>query len=380
MDAPDLLPGMTLDAARAADCCLLEVISGSRAYGTSTPESDTDIKGVFIAPRDVWMGWPRSAQINNASNDIVFYELGRYAELLAKNNPNLLEMLFTPEDCIVRRHPCMDRFTPALFLSRLCFDAFAGYAGTQIRKARGLNKKIVKPQPAARRSAMDFCYVLEGQGSVGLAPWLAARGWRQHDCGLAAVPHARDLYSLYHDPGGAAGYRGLWTNLENTEIRVSRIPHDALPDAWMSFNQDGFKTHCREWREYHEWLGCRNEARYEGTMRHGQGYDAKNLMHTFRLLDSAEEIARHGRLTVRTPNREWLLRVKAGEFAYDDLLTQAEARLTRIRDLFAESALPERPDAELIERTLISIRREWYEGSAAGTAESFTRRGPACSQ
>ena len=148
---------MTLTQTRSPECRLLEVISGSRAYGTHTPESDTDLKGVFVQPRDGFFGLERVEQINNDTNDIAFYELGRFAELLAKNNPNLLEMLFTPEDCLVFRHPLMERFTPGMVLSRLCCEAFAGYAMTQIRKARGLNKKIVNPQPEERREILDFC-------------------------------------------------------------------------------------------------------------------------------------------------------------------------------------------------------------------------------
>jgi hypothetical protein len=96
-------------------------------------------------------------------------------------------------------------------------------------------------------------------------------------------------------------------------------------------------------------------------------------MHTFRLLDSAEEIAVHRRLTVRTPNREWLLRVKAGEFSYDELLTLAEERIERIHRLYQISALPEVPDHAAIERAVVAIRRSWYRETGqwgASTAEA----------
>ena len=47
-------------------------------------------------------------------------------------------------------------------------------------------------------------------------------------------------------------------------------------------------------------------------------------MHVFRLLNMAEEIARYKQVNVRRKEREWLLRVRAGEFLYEDLLKQAE--------------------------------------------------------
>jgi hypothetical protein len=350
-------PPMNLDDARSARCRLLEVISGSRAYGTHTPESDTDIKGIFIQPLEEWLGLDRVEQINNESNDISFYELGRFADLLAKNNPNLLEMLFTPADCVVFRHSLMDSFTPEMVLSKLCCESFAGYAVMQIRKARGLNKKIVNPQPEERKEVLDFCYVLEGQGSVPVQTWLERRGLRQHDCGLTAVPHARDAYALYHgEPGTYDGLAGP----ESTDVRLSRVPREAEPLVWMIYNKDGYKKHCKDWREYREWVAERNEGRFAGTLAHGRGYDAKNLMHTFRLLDAAEEIATQRRLTVRTPRREWLLRVRAGEFAYEDLLGQAEERIARIRELYAACDLPDTPDRGAIAEAVVQIRRGWY--------------------
>lgn len=351
---------MTLDDVRDPRCRLLEVISGSRAYGTDTPESDTDLKGVFLQPLDSWLGMHRMDQVNDEAHNITFYELGRFAELLGKNNPNLLELLFTPSDCLLFRHALLDLITPEMVLSRVCFESFAGYALTQISKARGLNKKIVNPQPDTRRSAMEFCHVLQDQGSVSLADWLNARGLHQHDCGVSAVPHTTGMFGIYHDPTGAAAYRGIWSHAKATDPTLSRVPRGLSPLGWMHFNQDAFKRHCREWAEYHEWRTHRNEARYQGNMQHGQRYDAKNLMHTFRLLDSAEEIARKGRLTVRTKNRAWLLRVRAGEFSYDELTSRAAERVEEIRELYATSALPEKPDLPAIEAAVVEIRRKFW--------------------
>jgi predicted nucleotidyltransferase len=61
--------------------------------------------------------------VANASNDIVYYELGRFIELLLHNNPNILELLNTPADKVLYRHPIMDMICPEMFLSKLCRKA-----------------------------------------------------------------------------------------------------------------------------------------------------------------------------------------------------------------------------------------------------------------
>ncbi|KES14222.1 putative nucleotidyltransferase, partial [Gilliamella apicola SCGC AB-598-I20] len=84
---------MTIDDLKRQNLILFEVISGSRAFGLATETSDTDIKGVFYLPKEKFYGLEYIPQISNASNDIVYYELGRFVELLLKNNPNILEVL-----------------------------------------------------------------------------------------------------------------------------------------------------------------------------------------------------------------------------------------------------------------------------------------------
>ena len=354
------MAAVTLDTCRSPGCLLFECVTGSRAYGTDTPESDLDLRGIFVSPREVFFGLRQVEQVSDPGNDETYYEIGRFVELLAKNNPNILEMLFSEAECTRFRHELMDLIRPEMVLSKLCRDTFAGYAMSQVRKARGLNKKIVNPMDGPRKSIMEFCYVAEGQGSIPLSRWLAVRGMKPRHCGLVKVPHMRDVFGIYHDPGESMGYRGIIRSEESTDLSLSSVPKGEEPAGWMNFNQDGYQKYCREYREYHHWLENRNEARYATNVEHGRNYDSKNLMHTFRLLEMAAEIARDRRITVRRPNREFLMRIRAGEFAYDDLIAKAEERILEIEGLYAASDLPECPDREGLESALVRIREQWY--------------------
>ena len=71
---------LTLEDLHTQNLILLEAVSGSRAYGLATPESDTDIKGVFYLPKSMFYGMEYIPQISNETNDIVYYELGRFIE------------------------------------------------------------------------------------------------------------------------------------------------------------------------------------------------------------------------------------------------------------------------------------------------------------
>jgi len=339
---------------------LLECLSGSRAYGTDTPESDTDIRGIFIAPRDQFYGLEHPAQVSDATNDTTYYEIGRFIELLTKNNPNILELIFTRGDSVLQRSPLLDPLVPQDYLSKLCEQTFAGYAVSQIRKARGLNKKIVNPQPEKRLSASHFCHVIRGQGSIPLDEFLAEGGMDISDCALVNIPHMRDVHALFHDPGGELGYRGIFKDETTCEVRFSSVPKGQRPIAHLAFNTDAFKKHCRLHRDYWEWVEKRNEARYHTNIEHGKNYDSKNLMHTFRLLDMAEEIARDRTLSVRCRNPEFLMEIRRGEFDYDTLISMAEEMIAAIGDLYKAADLPDRPDTDRANATLIEIRHSAY--------------------
>ncbi len=351
---------MTLEEARAPEALLFECVAGSHAYGTSHAGSDIDLRGVFIAPQQFLYGLTTIEQVSDATNDETYYELGRFIDLLVKNNPNILELLFMPDDCIRFRDPLMDRIGAEAVLSRRCEASFAGYAMAQIRKARGLNKKISNPMEGPRRPAVSFCYVVEGQGSVPLLEWLGSKGYRQDRCGVVDVPRMRDVHAIFYDEGGDLGYRGVFCSHDATEITFSSVGRDAVPVAWMQFNRDAYRRYCREYAEYQDWLKHRNEDRYRTNTEHGRNYDSKNLMHTFRLLAMAEEIATEGLLKVRRPDAVELMRIRAGEFEYEELIARAEEKVVRIGELFAASDLPEEPDRVALEGVLVEMREVLY--------------------
>jgi uncharacterized protein len=342
---------------------LLKCISGSNAYNLALPTSDTDIKGIFVLPKKELYGLTYTEQVSNGTNDEVYFEIGRFIELLSKNNPNILELLSTPDKSILYRYPLMELIRPEDFLSKLCLGTFAGYAKTQIKKARGLNKKMNQSFEKEHKSVLEFCYVVKSNGTVLLTEWLRENDLRQEDCGLVNLAHFRDAYLLYHQQHITAGenLKGILSGNTANDVQLSSIPKGIDPAATMHFNKDAYSIYCREYGEYWTWVEERNDERYRNTLSHGKNYDAKNMMHTFRLLNMAEEIAVHHRVIVHREDRDFLLSIRAGAFEYEELIGMVEEKMIKIEEAYDKSSLPEVPDNQRAEDLLVRIREGFYE-------------------
>ncbi len=349
---------MTIEYLKNKNLILLECISGSKAYGLDTPQSDTDIKGVFILPKAHFYGLHYIPQISNNSNDIVYYELGRFMQLLALNNPNILELLNTPKLSILYKHPILKKIQTETILSKLCKNTFGKFALSQIKKAKGLKKKIVNPVEKERKSVLAFCYVNYENGSMPVLKWLALHGWKQENCGLTNIPHMKNIYGLYHNAD--IPYKGIIKHVHSNDIALSSIPKGEKQVGLLYFNKDGYSSYCKDYREYWDWVEKRNEVRYENTQSHGKNYDSKNMMHTFRLLEMAIEIAREQKINVHRKDREFLLNIKAGKFEYKELMKMAEEKQADMEAAFAVSNLPEKPTVQLIDNLTFELRAALY--------------------
>jgi len=351
---------MIIQILKTRNLLLLESISGSRSFGLATENSDTDIRGVYYLPKEEFFGLNYIPQISNETNDISYYEIGRFVELLQKNNPNILEILASPEDCIQHKNPLMDLLKPEDFLSKLCKDTFAGYAISQIKKAKGLNKKILNPIEKERKSILDFCYILENNGSIPLKKWLSENGKVQEKCGLVNIDNTKGMFAVFYDESGDLGYKGIIQNEEANQVSLSSIPKGEKSVAFMFCNLDAYSTYCKDYREYWKWVSERNEDRYNVNQNHGQNYDSKNMMHTIRLLQSCEQIFKNSSLQIRVENREELLDIKAGNWSYDAVMKKAEGLIQSIEYYHSKSSLPEYPDLEKTTKILVGIREDLY--------------------
>ncbi len=349
---------MTIEELKKSGHIIFECISGSRAYGLDTPTSDTDIRGVFILPKNSFYSLDYIGQVNNESNDIVYYELRKFIELCSKNNPNILELLNVPEKCILFKHPVFDKIKLDYFLSKQCEKSFANYAYAQIKKARGLEKKIINPVEKERKSVLEFCFVYENGKSMPLRVFLDIKDIKQQNCGVANISHLKDCNNLYHSL--EIPYKGVIRSEKANDIALSSIPKEEKALGMLFFNKDGYSTYCKKYKEYWDWVDKRNDERYKTTVSHGKNYDSKNMMHTFRLLHMAEEIASESTINVKRSDRAFLLDIKKGKFEYDELVSWAEERKLKLEELYATSNLPDRPDLNKINNLLIEIRNNYY--------------------
>lgn len=369
-------------------------VRGSTLYNTNIETSDVDYGGVFILPNEKLIGLPDfyQDQVSDERHDTTYYEFNRWVELLMKANPNALESLFVPTDKVIGDiHPAVQLIIDNrdMFLTKECFKSLSGYAYAQIQKCRGLNKKCVQPV-MEKKEVMDFCYTFKDQGSQPMAEFLAERGLDQKYCGLVSIPNMKDTYGVYYDYAAYLhfeqhvnwkkffhkyGSLGQWDKIQeritsrtffgysgivhpegkSNEVRLSSIPKGEKPICFMTYNQQGYESHCRKYKEYQEWVQKRNPARYESNLK--SNYDVKNVAHCVRLLHMGLELARgDGFNVVRTWDKEMLLNIRNHKYEYEEIIEYVEKTFAHMKELAEKCDLPKTVDKQKVNELILQAR------------------------
>ncbi|MFC9129509.1 DNA polymerase beta superfamily protein [Streptomyces sp. NPDC057099] len=117
------------------DHTIYACVMGSRAFGLATDGSDTDRRGVFLAPTPLfWRLDKPPTHVEGPAEEQFSWELERFCELALRANPNILECLHSP---LVEYADDTGRELLALreaFLSRRVHETFTRYAEGQRRK------------------------------------------------------------------------------------------------------------------------------------------------------------------------------------------------------------------------------------------------------
>ena len=267
----------------------------------------------------------------------------------------MIELLWLPEDCIEYKHPIWDAILQVRdrFITKQLFETFVGYANTQIRKAKGLNKKVNwEKDKIERKTVKDFCYVWMNGATI---PVRKIEGILGETClGLSKIPHMKDTYNLY-----VGEFDGICKEGAN-DVKLSSIPKGKVPIGILQFHKDAYTVHCKDYKSYVQWVSERNPNRFETNKQHGQNYDSKNISHMVRLLQTAEVIAEKGYPEVRVTGeiKEKLLAIKKGEIDLDLVVTEAEFKKNTLEEKFKESNLPEDVDLDFCHNLVVKIRRD----------------------
>jgi len=347
---------MDIKQLERSDYTIFKAIVGSKLYGLDTPSSDTDIKCIYVLPLDILLKRSFQDQVNDNTNDQVFYEVIKFLDLATKANPNILELLYVPDEFILKTSMDYEliREHRSMFLTKSIKNSLGGYAVAQIKKSRGRNKKIVNPIAKERKSPLDFCSLVYKTGSISLKTWLLETGYKQEQFGLVNIDAMHNNYLMYWDQGEYT-FRGILKEGAD-ELRLSSIPKEAATNPYtLYFASENYSNYCKDYKEYWEWMENRNESRYASVEKHNKGYDGKHMMHCFRLLEMGIDAAKTGELIVNRPEREWLLNVREGVFEYEDLITQAEEKLIEMEELVEKSDLPTMIDGKFVDELLLDI-------------------------
>ncbi|MFB7465695.1 DNA polymerase beta superfamily protein [Streptomyces sp. NPDC056224] len=140
------------------DHTVYQCVMGSRAFGLATEASDTDRRGVYLAPTPLfWRFGKPPTHVEGPRDEEFSWELERFCELALRANPNILECLHSP---------LVEQLTPVgeellslreAFLSRRAHTSFSRYAVSQ----RGKLLADVRNHGAARwKHAMHLLRLL----------------------------------------------------------------------------------------------------------------------------------------------------------------------------------------------------------------------------
>ncbi len=134
---------------------------GSHAYDTFTEQSDYDLYGFTIPPKDIVFPFhygyiygfskdipkfeqyqKHGMQYKKKDIDLQIFNIVKYFQLLMDNNPNMVDSLFTKIEYVIKctKIAEMVRINRKTFLHKGSYHRFKGYAYSQLKKVKSMNR------------------------------------------------------------------------------------------------------------------------------------------------------------------------------------------------------------------------------------------------
>jgi hypothetical protein len=301
---------------------IVEMDFGSRVYGTSVPESDTDIKFVFQPPAReillgrqsdvVYMTTKKDKSAKNSKDDIdrEGFSIQQFLKLAAEGQTLALDMLFTPKEFWRYQTPAWESLINNRHqLVSKKMQAFVGYCRAQF------TKYCVKAERL--RAVEDMRLTLEQL--------------TQRDKVGDVIPHITPL-TIKHP--------GIIIVNENTG-HIECCGRAAPFGATVKLAREIYD---RVYEKY----GNRTKAAVEGGC-----VEWKSLYHAVRIAKEAEELLLTGHITLPRPEAKLLLDIRNQKISFEEIQELIEEGLNRVEAAVLKSTLPESPNQVWIDNFII---------------------------
>lgn len=305
----------------AEENTIIEIVSGSHLYGTSTPESDQDFVGIFLPPPEYVLGLKSVKEVDlgvkdkddsgkNTADavDRKLYEFRKFLTLALDNNPNIIEILFTNSDSIVNINEYGEQLLDMRhhFPSQLCMQKFIGYAHSQKHKMI-----IRRDHFNALRVGMQILEEIDDSHIT-------------METVQSKHPEVFTTNSHHVKCGDINIERGVYVK------KAKRIIGQRLDAA---------------------------TNRTDLVLKYG--YDTKFGSHLIRLLYEGLMLLERGELIFPLPMADLLLEIKQGKFEIEQLIELADQLEAKMEQLAEKTTLPKTPNFKAVEAYCLKTMRTW---------------------
>lgn len=322
-----------------------ELEYGSHVYGTNRPDSDRDYRGLFFPrPRDIILQkveeFPvmnlKTKASENAKNtkddvDREYYTLKKFFQFCHEGQTLVLDMLFAPPKHWTQTHPIWNEIyeNKHKLLTRKT-TAYIKYSRDQAAKYGIKGSRL-----AAARAAMEF---------------------------FGSKPREAKILDFQEEID--AQLIGEWIKYAPKRMKnqTKDLPHLVVCEKMVPMTA-ACKVAYSMSKAFFDEFGER-----AAMAEKNEGWDAKALMHAYRVGNEAMEVLTTGHVTFPRPNADVLLRIRNGGFHYKQVAEMVEEQLFEIELAAAKSSLPDQIDTEFCEE----LTNRWHTAHVVSETAKHT--------
>lgn len=313
---------------------IVKTIAGSHLFGTNTPQSDQDFKGVFIPSAneiilgnysDTFRSTTGNDGTRNTKEDIdtELYSLRKFFAMLENGDTAAIELLFTPDQFIVEKTKEWDEIIAV--------------------RSKLVSKKINAMIGYARQQANKYGIKGSRMGELNNAVTILKELERSHDFRGAKLKHSWEQLQSKFEGFKYVNFITLHPTSDSSKPAI-----DILGKRFDMDTPFSVITKCLS-DEYKKYGQRAREAKANN------GIDWKALSHAMRCMFQGQELLTTGKITLPHVGRNLtrLKQIKAGEVDYKDLEPEIEAGLETLERLCKESTLPDKLERVYLDELLL---------------------------